>query len=87
VRLAVELGVAKDRIDTVIALAAAAELGVKAEGSHAAASTEVLAEMAGLVASERIEMPIAAAYPSARVREAYDQLELRHTRGKIVLIP
>jgi NADPH:quinone reductase-like Zn-dependent oxidoreductase len=79
--------VAKDRIETVIALAAPVELGVTAEGSHAAASTKALAEVASLVASERIEVPIAATYLWARVREAYDQLELRHTCGEIVLIP
>jgi NADPH:quinone reductase-like Zn-dependent oxidoreductase len=43
--------------------------------------------MAGLIASGAIEVPIAATYPLDRVREAFEQLEQRHTRGKIVLIP
>lgn len=87
VRLAVELGVAPERIDTIIAWGAAAEVGARTEGSAAGSSPEVLAEMAGLVASGQIEVPIAATFPLERVRDAYEQLERRHTRGKIVLLP
>jgi NADPH2:quinone reductase len=87
VRLAVALGVKPDRIDTIIARDAAAEIGAKAEGSGAAASVEVLGEMAGLVASGRITVPIAATYSLDQVRDAYEQVEKRHTRGKVVLVP
>ena len=86
-RLAVELGVPLQRIETIISFAAAQELGTKAEGSGDATSTEVLAEMAGLVAAGRIEIPIAATYHLDQVREAFTELEQRHTRGKIVLVP
>lgn len=85
--LAVELGVPRDRIETIISFAAAQELGTKAEGSTDGTSVEVLAEMAELVASGKVELPIAAGYPLEAVREAYAELEKRHTRGKIVLIP
>jgi NADPH2:quinone reductase len=87
VRLAIELGVKLDRINTVIAFEVAQETGVKAEGSATAASTEVLAEMADLVASGRIAVPISATYPLDQVRAAFTELEKRHTGGKIVLIP
>lgn len=87
VRLAIELGVPRDRIDTIIAFDAAKEYGVKAEGSSAASTREVLGEMAELVASGRITVPISATYPIDLVREAYEELERRHTHGKIVLIP
>jgi len=87
VRLAVELGVDPDRIETIIAWEAAAEVGAKAEGSATASTAGVLTEMAGYVASGQIVVPIAATYPLDQVREAYTQLERRHTRGKIVLIP
>jgi len=87
VHLAVELGVAKDRIDTIIAFQAAEELGVKAEGSSEATTQEVLAEMADHVASGRIELPIAQTFPLDQVQAAFTELEQRHTRGKIVLIP
>jgi NADPH:quinone reductase-like Zn-dependent oxidoreductase len=87
VQLAVDLGIDRDRIETIIARAKAQELGTKAEGSGDASTTEVLAEMAELVASGQIELPIAATYPLERVRDAYAELERRHTHGKIVLIP
>ncbi|WP_329577083.1 NADP-dependent oxidoreductase [Kitasatospora sp. NBC_01250] len=87
VKLAVELGVAVDRIDTIIDFAAAAEYGVKAEGNAQASSAEVVGELAALVADGALEVPIAAEFPLAEVRAAYTQLEEGHTRGKIVLIP
>jgi NADPH:quinone reductase-like Zn-dependent oxidoreductase len=87
VRLAVELGVPRDRIETIIAFDAAKEYGTQAAGSGDATTTEVLAEMTELVASGQIELPIAATFPLERVKDAYDELEKRHTRGKIVLIP
>ena len=86
-RLAVELGVPRDRIETIIAFELAGELGTKAEGSVDASTPEVLAEMAALVASGEVELPIAATYPLDEVRAAFTELERRHTRGKIVLIP
>jgi NADPH:quinone reductase-like Zn-dependent oxidoreductase len=87
VELALKLGVAKSRIDTIIDFAAAAKYGVKTEGNHEAANAEVLAQLAGLLAAGRLEIPIARVYPLAEVREAYRELEQRHTRGKIVLEP
>ena len=87
VEMAIGLGVSPDRIDTIIDRAAAQEYGTKLEGSAAAATAEVLAELAGLIAEGRLEIPIAKAYPLAEVREAYRDLEQRHTLGKIVLQP
>ncbi len=87
VRLAVALGVDPERIDTIIGFEAAEEVGAKAEGSATAANTEVLAEMAKLVASGSIVVPIAATYPLDQVKAAYRELDQRHTRGKIVLVP
>jgi NADPH:quinone reductase-like Zn-dependent oxidoreductase len=87
VELAIGLGVAPDRIDTIIDRAAAQEYGTKNDGSAAAANAEVLSELAGLIAEGRLEIPIAKIYPLAEVREAYRDLEQRHTLGKIVLEP
>jgi NADPH:quinone reductase-like Zn-dependent oxidoreductase len=87
VQLAVDLGIPKDRIETIIDFDTAQRLGTKAEGSVDATSTDVLAEMTDLVASGRITVPIAATYRLERVRDAYADLEQRHTRGKIVLVP
>jgi NADPH:quinone reductase len=60
---------------------------VKTDGSVAASTPEILAELADLVATGVVEVPIAATYPLDRVTDAFAQLERRHTRGKIVLIP
>ncbi len=87
VQLAVELGIAHDRIETITSFQVAQERGIKAEGSVTASTPEILTEMADLVASGAIEIPIAASYPLARVADAFEELERRHTRGKIVLIP
>jgi NADPH:quinone reductase-like Zn-dependent oxidoreductase len=88
VELAIQLGVAPTRIDTIIDFAAAAKYGgVKTEGNYEAANADVLGQLAGLIASGRLEIPIAKVYPLAQVREAYRELEQRHTRGKVVLEP
>jgi NADPH2:quinone reductase len=87
VELAVDLGIPRDRIETIASFEKAQELGVKADGSSTASTPEVLTEMANLVASGAIEIPIAATYPLDRVADAFEKLEQRHTRGKIVLIP
>lgn len=87
VELAIGLGVAPDRIDTIIDWAAAEEYGAKTEGSTAGASAAVMAELAGLISDGRLAVPIAKTYPLAEVRQAYRELEERHTLGKIVLKP
>jgi NADPH:quinone reductase-like Zn-dependent oxidoreductase len=87
VKLAVELGVPAERIDTVADFAAIQEYGVKGEGSAAAATAGVVGELAGMVDRGELEIPIAATFPLTEVRAAYELLEKGHTRGKIVLIP
>ncbi|MFD8983821.1 NADP-dependent oxidoreductase [Streptomyces sp. NPDC059564] len=88
VELALALGVATDRIDTIADFAAAEKYGVKTDGGLAAGpGAKVLAELAGLIAAGHLEVPIAKVYPLAQVREAYTELEHRHTHGKIVLRP
>jgi NADPH:quinone reductase-like Zn-dependent oxidoreductase len=87
VELALSLGVRPDRIDTIIDFAAAQKHGVKTDGSAAAATAQVLAELLGLIAQGELEVPIARTFPLDQVRDAYRDLEQRHTRGKIVLVP
>ena len=87
VDLAIELGVSPERINTTIDYQAAARHGAKTEGSAAGASAAVLAELAQLIADGKLEIPIADTYPLEQVRDAYRELEQRHTLGKIVLHP
>jgi NADPH:quinone reductase-like Zn-dependent oxidoreductase len=87
VDLAIELGVERDRINTIVDRAGAARTGVKLEGMAGSANAEVLEELVKLVAAGDLDVPIAATYPLAEVRAAYRTLMERHTRGKIVLVP
>jgi NADPH:quinone reductase-like Zn-dependent oxidoreductase len=88
VELAVdELGVAPDRVDTIIDFAAAEQFKVQTAGNADAASAEVLAELAAQVADGRLEVPIAEVFALDDVRKAFRTLEQRHTQGKLVLRP
>jgi NADPH:quinone reductase-like Zn-dependent oxidoreductase len=87
VKIAIELGVAPDRINTIIDFAAAKQYGVKTDGSQAALNPAVRAELARLIAAGELEVPIAATFPLGDVRDALQLLERGHTRGKIVLLP
>ena len=77
-----------ERIDTIADFPAAQRHGTKTDGNMAGAPPEVMAVLAGLIESGRLDVPIARHLPprpgaGARARE----LEQRHTLGKIVLIP
>jgi NADPH:quinone reductase len=87
VELALELGIAKDRIDTIVDFPAVQKYGVKTEGGAAAASAATLAELAESIASGDLVVPIQRTYPLDEVRAAFTELEAGHIAGKIVLIP
>ena len=87
VELAFELGVARDRIDTITDFPAIEKYGVMSDGGAAAASAATLAELAEAIAAGDLVVPIQRTYPLHDVRAAFTQLEAGHTAGKIVLIP
>ena len=87
VELAVELGVRPERINTIRDWQAAAKVGARTYGEGAAACAVVVGELARLAARGELEVPIARTYPLERVRDAFRELERRHTHGKIVLRP
>lgn len=87
VDLAISLGVHPWRIETIIDFQAAEGHGTKMEGSASASTAEVLAELARLIDEGELEVPIAGTYPLDEVKDAYKELEGRHTHGKIVLMP
>ena len=87
VDLAIGLGVAPRRINTIIDYEAVQRLGVNGLGTHDIGTAALLADIAQLVADGSLEIPIAATYPLGDVRDAVAELAKRHTRGKIILIP
>jgi NADPH:quinone reductase-like Zn-dependent oxidoreductase len=88
VDLAIDLGVAPERINTIADFEAAERHpGVQRQGTHAMATAEVLADLAALAADGSLELPIARTYPLEQAREAVTELAERHTHGKIVLLP
>jgi NADPH:quinone reductase-like Zn-dependent oxidoreductase len=87
VELALALGVRPERIDTIADFTAREKYGVKIDGNAVGGNAQVLAELAGLIDQGLLEIPIANAYPLAKVQDAYRELEQGHTHGKIVLKP
>jgi NADPH:quinone reductase-like Zn-dependent oxidoreductase len=88
VAMAVEdLNVPRERVDTIADFAAVERFGVQSAGGADAATAAVVAELADLVARGELDVPIAAVFALDDVRDAYRELELRHTRGKLVLRP
>jgi NADPH:quinone reductase-like Zn-dependent oxidoreductase len=88
VAMAVEdLQIPPDRVDTIADFDAVEQFGVRSAGGADAATAAVVAELAGLVAKGELEVPIAGVFALDDVRDAYRELELRHTRGKLVLRP
>ena len=82
-----DLKVSPERIDTIVRYDAAAKYGVKVDGNAAGASAATLSELANLVATKELEIPLAYTFPLSAVRAAYTMLAKGHLRGKIVLIP
>ncbi len=87
VDLALALGVAPQRINTIADFEAVQKKGVQGQGTGDAGGAEGLRELVALVASGDLEIPIAGVYPLDEVREAYEVLAKRRTHGKIVLEP
>jgi NADPH:quinone reductase-like Zn-dependent oxidoreductase len=82
-----ELGVKPDRVDTIIDREAGARHGTHVDGMSTIDDVgDVISELASLIALEELVVPIAATFALGDVRQAYELLEQRHTRGKIVLV-
>jgi len=82
-----DLRLPPEKVDTMADFEAVKRFGVQSEGGADAATAEVVAELADLVARGELEVPIAGVFALDDVRDAFRQLELRHTRGKLVLRP
>lgn len=79
----VALGIAPDRVGTIVDDKSAAEHGARVV--RAGRSPERLADVIGLAARGQLTMPVRA-YPLADVVAAHAAVESRHGRGKVVLI-
>jgi NADPH:quinone reductase-like Zn-dependent oxidoreductase len=88
VAMAVEdLAIPPDKVDTITDFAAVEQFGVLSAGGADASSAAVVAELADLIARGELDVPIAGVFALDDVRDAYRELEKRHTRGKLVLRP
>ena len=76
-----------EKVNTITDFEAVKRFGVQSKGGADAATAAVLAELADLIARGELEVPIAGVFALDNVREAFRELELRHTRGKLVLRP
>ncbi len=86
VDLALALGVAPSRIETIVSYERAGQVGAQTKGSSAGSRTGVLANVADLILTGRLDFPIAATFELDQVREAYELLEQGHSHGRIVLV-
>ena len=82
-----DLKLSPNKVDTIADFEAVKRFGVQSKGGADAATAAVVAELADLVAQGELEVPIAGVFALDDVREAFRQVELRHTRGKLVLRP
>jgi NADPH:quinone reductase-like Zn-dependent oxidoreductase len=82
-----ELGIKPDRVDTIIDWDAGARLGTHVDAMSTVDDVGgVITELASLIEQGEVSIPIAATFPLQDVRQAYELLAQRHTRGKIVLV-
>jgi NADPH:quinone reductase-like Zn-dependent oxidoreductase len=88
VAMAIEdLGLPREKVDAIADFDAVNRFGVQSKGGADAATAAVLAELADFIARGELEVPIAGVFALDDVRDAFRQVELRHTRGKLVLRP
>ena len=86
IQLALDLGVPKPRVETIIDFATAGRLGTPAQGMAALEDPAAgVTRLAGLVAEGALEVPVKARFPLDQVQEAYRAVADRRGLGKIVL--
>jgi NADPH:quinone reductase-like Zn-dependent oxidoreductase len=82
-----ELSVKPDRVDTIIDWESGARHGTHVDGMSIVDDVGgTLSELASLIEKGQLTVPIAATFALQDVRSAYELLEQRHSRGKIVLV-
>ncbi|MFJ9241587.1 NADP-dependent oxidoreductase [Streptomyces sp. NPDC101776] len=85
VDIAIEMGVAPHRVNTLADGRAVARHGVRSRAQEDVFTPQLVVELAALVSQGLLTVPIGEVDPLEQVQEAYRQVQRRHTRGKIVL--
>ncbi|MFF5553861.1 NADP-dependent oxidoreductase [Streptomyces olivaceoviridis] len=85
VDLAVDLGVAPRRINTIADYAAVQRHGVRSQGNGDAMVPEIWEALQDLVVKDQLVVPIESEYPLEDVRRAYIDVATRHGFGKRVI--
>jgi enoyl reductase len=83
--VSLELAGKPDRVGTIVDMAAAARLGVRALGTRRSGTR--LAELVALAAAGELRVFVWKEFPLDRAADAHRESEGRHLRGKIVLVP
>lgn len=81
--VALELGVAPERISTIAARGS--DLKAKAVGGRDAAP-DALDRVTGLISAGKLTVPIAARFPIDQIREAVELQQSRRVNGKVVVV-
>jgi enoyl reductase len=81
----IELIGARERIATIAYQPAADELGIKRLSTRR--DTAQLRALADMMADGRLRVAIQAGYPLSDAAQAHRDIETRHVRGKVVLLP
>jgi NADPH:quinone reductase-like Zn-dependent oxidoreductase len=82
-----ELRVPPSRVNTIIDWKSGAQHGTHMDGMSTVDDVSgVVSELASLIELGQLAIPIAASFPLQDVRQAFEVLEQRHSRGKVVLV-
>ncbi|MFE0678542.1 NADP-dependent oxidoreductase [Streptomyces sp. NPDC058867] len=84
--VALELGVAAERICEIVDHAAVERLGLAGPGRYER-SPAVLDRLARLAADGKLSLPVQQVFPLTEVAAAFRLLETRHLSGKVVVMP
>jgi NADPH:quinone reductase-like Zn-dependent oxidoreductase len=84
--VALEIGVPANKICTIVDHGATAELGLSNPGRYERSAAK-LADIAEKIAAGDLVLPVDRSFALSEYRAAFELLEARHVRGKIVLRP
>jgi len=84
--LAIALGIAPERVETIIDFGAAQRLGIRAKGMSALQDpVDGVRQLAAIASQGGFDVPIKARFPLEQVQDAYREVGRRSGLGKVVL--